>query len=63
MITTESKRQLALLGMISDYMCDSLAYFGYEPGVLELSDGRVVLSGDCFELMLSVELHVPAKLR
>lgn len=49
--------------MISDYMCDSLAYFGYEPGVLELSDGRVVLSGDCFELMLSVELHVPAKLR
>lgn len=48
--------------MISDDFSDGLADPRHEPGVLELPDGRVILGIDCRELVVAIELDLPAKL-
>ena len=61
MITAESKRKLALLGVISDSLCDGLTDTGHESWVLELSDGRVILGVKFLELVMAVKLDLPAE--
>ena len=61
MVTAESEGQVPLLRMLADGLCNGLANAGYEAGVLELADGRVVLSCDLFKLVVALELDLPAK--
>ena len=60
-IAAEGERQNTVLCMVADDLCNGLANAGYEAGVLELADGRVVLSCDLFELVVALELDLPAK--
>lgn len=62
MIATESKRQLAPSGMISNGLCDGFTDTGYEAGILELANGRVVLLVDLLELVVAVKVDLPAEL-
>ena len=61
-IAAESKRKPPFLCMISDDLRDSPAYPRDEPGVLEFSDGRIVLGRNLLKLVVTVELDLPAKL-
>ena len=61
MIATESKRQLAPSGMISNGLCDGFADTGDEAGILELANGRVVLLVDLLELVVAVKVDFPAE--
>lgn len=62
MVTAEGERQVALLGMLADGLCNCLADVGDETGVLQFADGRVVLCVDLFKLVVTIETDLPTKL-
>jgi len=55
MVTTQGQRQLTVLRMRSNSLRDGLTYFGHLTRILEYTNGRVILGGDLFELVVSVE--------
>ena len=61
-VATKREGKLSLLGMVSDDLSNGLANPGHEPRILELPDRRVILGIDRFELMVAIELNLPAKL-
>ena len=61
-VATKREGKLALLGMVSDDLSNGLTNPGHEPRILELPDRRVILGIDRFELVVAIEIDVPAKL-
>lgn len=63
MISTQGQRELSLLCMPTNSFRHSLSNFRHQTWVLQLSNGRVRLGGDVLELVMSVKLDLPSKLR
>lgn len=61
MVAAEGERELSRLSMAADGLRDSLAHARHGARVLELANGRVVRDGDVLELVVSVELDLPAE--
>jgi hypothetical protein len=61
-ITSKRNRQLALLRVAPNGLCDGLGDTRHEARVLEFPDGRVAVGRDLFELVVPVELDFPAEL-
>ena len=61
-VATKRQGKLALLCMVSDDLSNGLADPRHEARVLELPDGRVILGINRFELVVAIELNLPAKL-
>ena len=57
MVATENDRELPSLGVARHDASYSLAYPGYESGVLHLANWWVVILRDLFKLVVSVELN------
>jgi len=58
MVTTENDRKLPSSGVVSHDTSYRLTYPGYESRVLHLANRWVVILGDLFELVVSVELNL-----
>lgn len=61
-VAAQSDRQLAVLGMTADHACDRLADTGNQPRVLQYTDWRVGSSLNFLELIMTVEIDLPANL-
>lgn len=62
MITAENNRKLPSSSMTRHDTSDSLADPGYESRIFHLTNWRVVLCRDLFELVVSIELNLPSQL-
>jgi hypothetical protein len=60
-VAAEGEREGPVLRMLAHGLRDGLAHAAHEPRVLEDADGRVVLLVNGLELVVAVELDVPAE--